>query len=107
MSTFKPVEHVTVDRATRVREPRIHSHVTNRLPDSHPLARLRVSCERCESLVHLANSCMRTWIETGRGNFCLPCFAVVAGGAPRDDRSQLAGLDCLSLSFGIGPRCGS
>jgi hypothetical protein len=94
-------EHVTVERATRVREPRIHSHVTDRLPDSHPLARSRVSCERCETLVHLAsNSCARTWIETGRGNFCLPCFAVAAGATP-DDRSQLAGLDFLSPSFGI------
>jgi hypothetical protein len=103
MITFTPTEHVEVDRATRAREPRIHSHVTGRLPDTHPLARSRVSCERCESLVHLAsNSCVRTWIETGRGNFCLPCFAVVAGGATRDDRSQLAGLDCLPPSFGLG-----
>lgn len=100
MSTFTPAGQAAVERATRVREPRIHSHVTGRLPDSHPLARSRVSCERCESIVHLAgNSCVRTWIETGRGNFCLPCFAVVAGGAPRDDRSQLAGLDRLSPSF--------
>jgi hypothetical protein len=103
MSTCEPAEQVMADRATRVREPRIHSHVTSRLPDSHPLARSRVSCERCESLVHLAsNSCVRTWIETGRGNFCLPCFAVVAGGATPDDRSQLAGLDRLSPSFDLG-----
>jgi hypothetical protein len=105
MSTFRPAELVNADRATRVREPRIHSHVTDRLPESHPLARLRVSCERCESLVHLAsNTCVRTWIETGRGNFCLPCFSVVAGGATRDDRSQLAGLDRLSPSFALGRR---
>jgi hypothetical protein len=105
MSALEPAEHVIADRARRKLEPRIHSHVTDRLPDSHPLARSRVSCERCESIIHLAsNSCVRTWIETARGNFCLPCFAVVAGGAPREDRSQLAGLDRLSPSFELGMR---
>ena len=103
MRTFEPAEPANAGRATRMREPRIHSHVTGRLPDTHPLARSRVSCKRCESIVHLAsNSCMLTWIETGRGNFCLPCFAVIAGGAPPDKRSQLAGLDCLPTTLGLG-----
>jgi hypothetical protein len=89
-------------RATWRREPRIHSHVTDRLPDRHPLARCRVHCDRCESLLHLqSNSCMRTWIETGRGNFCLRCFVHAAGGATPDSRSELAGIDCLTPAFGL------
>jgi hypothetical protein len=91
--------------ATRLSEPRIHSHVTDCLPDSHPLARTRVRCDRCESLLHLHNNtCMRTWVETGRGNFCLRCFALSAGGDVPDDRSKLAGVDCLPPSFGLGRR---
>ena len=89
-------------RRAGFREPRLHSHVTDRLPDRHPLARSRVRCDRCESLLHLpSNSCMRTWVETGVGNFCLRCFALTAGGSTPDSRSQLAGVDCLPPSFGL------
>ena len=90
-------------RFGRAREPRIHSHVTDCLPERHPLARTRVRCDRCDSLVHLqSNSCMRTWVETGRGNFCLRCFVLAAGGTTPEHRSGLAGVDCLTPSFGIG-----
>lgn len=82
-------------------EPRIHSHVTDRLPDDHPLADRRVYCDRCETLLHLqTNSCMRTWIETGCGNYCMRCFVVAAGGlAP--DQTRLGGVDCLPRSFAL------
>ena len=82
-------------------EPRVHSHITDCLPANHPLARQRVYCDRCDTLLHmLTNSCMRTWIESGRGNYCMRCFIVVAGGlAPAETR--LAGVDCLSRSFGF------
>lgn len=83
-------------------EPHIHSHVTDCLPARHPLARTRVRCDRCDALVHLqSNSCMRTWVETGRGNFCLRCFVIVAGGTSPDDPFDLAGVDCLPPAFGI------
>ena len=87
-------------------EPHLHSHVTDRLPAGHPLAGARVHCDRCDTLLHLqTNSCMRTWIETGRGNYCMRCFIVVAGGLARDD-THLAGIDCLSRSFGFeSPSC--
>lgn len=89
------------DSARRA-EPRIHSHVTDRLPDRHPLARTRVRCDRCESLLHLqSNSCVRTWVETGPGNFCIHCFVLAAGGATPDQRAELAGVDCLPRSFGV------
>jgi hypothetical protein len=83
-------------------EPRLHSHVVDRLPDNHPLAHSRVRCDRCESLLHLpSNSCMRTWVETGHGNFCVRCFVVAAGGLVPEDRSHLGGVDCLPPSFGL------
>lgn len=85
-------------------EPRLHTHVTDRLPDEHPLARTRVHCDRCEALLHLqTNSCMRTWVESGRGNHCVRCFLLVAGGlAPND--TGLAGIDCLPRGFGLETR---
>ena len=82
-------------------EPLLHSHVTDGLPADHPLARTRVRCDRCETLLHLqGNSCMRTWLETGRGNFCVRCFLVAAGGLARDD-TRLAGVDCLAPDFAV------
>jgi hypothetical protein len=89
-------------RSAQAREPRIHSHITDRLPERHPFAQTRVRCDRCDSLLHLhSNSCMRTWVETGSGNFCLRCFVLAAGGTTPDHRSELAGVDCLPPAFGI------
>lgn len=84
-------------------EPRLHSHVTDALPADHPLAYTRVYCDRCETLLHIqTNSCMRTWIESGRGNHCVRCFIGVAGGLAPDE-TRLAGVDCLSRSFAVNP----
>jgi hypothetical protein len=82
-------------------EPQVHSQITDRLPPDHHLSNQRVYCDRCDTLLHMqTNSCMRTWIESGRGNHCIRCFIVVAGGlAP--DATRLAGVDCLSRSFGL------
>lgn len=56
-------------------EPLIHSHITDVLPDNHPLANKQVHCERCRALVHAFNNeCMQTWLETGQGNYCILCF---------------------------------
>jgi hypothetical protein len=84
---------------TALAEPRLHSRVIDAPPTDHPLAHARVYCDRCNALVHLqTNSCMRTWIESGRGNHC--CFIVVAGGLARDE-TRLAGVDCLSPDFAL------
>ena len=89
---------------TALREPLLHSHVADGLPEAHPLAQTRVRCARCNDLLHLqSNSCMRTWIESGRGNFCLRCFVLTAGGLSVDE-TRLAGVDCLSRSFGLQER---
>jgi hypothetical protein len=86
-------------------EPRIHSHVTGRLSGGHPLADTRVYCNRCDTLLHMqTNKCMRTWVESGSGNFCMRCFIVAAGGLAPDE-TRLGGVDCLPRSFGI--RCGA
>jgi hypothetical protein len=82
-------------------EPRLHSHVGDGLAADHPLAQMRIYCDRCDSLLHLqTNSCRRTWIESGRGNFCVRCFIVVAGGLAPDD-ARLGGVDRLPTSFGM------
>lgn len=85
-------------------EPRLHSHISDALPPGHALSARRVHCDRCEALLHLSsNSCMRTWVETGRGNFCLRCFIVAAGGLAPDE-TRLAGADCLTAAFALPRR---
>ena len=58
------------------KEPIVHSHVEDLLPEKHPLAFEHVSCDACkEVLLHAANNeCMQTWIETEYGNYCTKCF---------------------------------
>lgn len=58
-------------------EPLIHSHLTDRLPDEHPLANESVDCDRCRALLHACNNeCMQTWFETAAGNFCTECYTL-------------------------------
>lgn len=67
-------------------EPLVHSHVTDVLPDDHPLAAVDVHCDRCSALVHSQiNECMQTWVETGRGNYDVLCFVIAAGGFEAGD----------------------
>jgi hypothetical protein len=56
-------------------EPLIHSHVTDVLPEDHPLAYDQVSCQVCGALVHAGNNeCMQTWIEWDCEIVCMKCF---------------------------------
>jgi hypothetical protein len=72
-----------------MKEPLIHSHILDVLPDSHPLSGSVVVCDRCEASLHMSNNeCMQTWVETGIGNFCLKCFCI-AGGATLEDNLAL------------------
>ena len=67
-------------------EPLVHSHVTDVLPDGHPLAEADVHCDRCGALVHSQiNEYMQTWIETGMGNYDVLCFVIAAGGFEAGD----------------------
>jgi hypothetical protein len=85
----------------RCAEPRLHSQVIDRLPDNHPLAKSRVSCERCEAILHSqSNRCVRTWIESGSGNFCLYCF-VVAVGEIAPNATRRARADSLPSRFAL------
>lgn len=75
-------------------EPRIHSHITDELPDDHPLAFVAVECKRCNVLVHIGNECMQTWVETGQGAYCLTCFAVLCDNGVTGEEYGLAeGVD--------------
>lgn len=57
------------------KEPIIHSHIEDLLPDNHPLAFEHLHCDKCGELVHSSNNeCMQTWIETEFGNYCSLCF---------------------------------
>lgn len=59
-----------------MRDPVLWSHASDCLPDDHPLAWRGASCTGCGCLVHAANNeCMQTWVETGKGAYCLACFA--------------------------------
>lgn len=67
-------------------EPLIHSHIMDSLLDEHYLAYTHVLCHGCGGLLHAGNNeCMQTWVETGKGNFCLPCFARLQDASALDD----------------------
>ena len=58
-----------------MKEPLMHSHIEDGLPDNHPLDNEEVFCKDCNEMLHAANDeCMRTWVETGFGNYCIKCF---------------------------------
>lgn len=59
-----------------MREPIFHSGITDELPEDHPLAWQSVYCVVCRAMLHgLPNENMDAWMETGRGAYCLNCFA--------------------------------
>ena len=61
-------------------DPILHSHISDMLPELHPLAYEHLNCKHCGELVHAANNeCMQTWIESGEGNYCLSCFSRIGG----------------------------
>ena len=57
------------------REPLFHSEITDDLDDNHPLVHEQVEYLNCKKLVHAFNNeNMDSWMETGLGALCLPCF---------------------------------
>lgn len=61
-----------------IKEPIIHSHITDGLEENHPLAYDSVYCDKCkkEMLHCFNNECMQTWFETDKGNFCTKCYKI-------------------------------
>lgn len=58
-----------------MKEPSIHSHITDGLEEDHPLAYTCVYCDACHEMVHCANNeCMQTWVEYRDQAWCLECF---------------------------------
>ena len=58
-----------------LREPQIHG-VLDCVADDHPLAWVSTYCVLCGVMVHgLPNEVMTEWVETGKGAWCLQCFA--------------------------------
>jgi len=65
-----------------MKDPILHSHIEDALPDDHPLAFKSVYCDGtdCSRMLHAFNNeCMQTWVETGQGNYCLGCFMKLGG----------------------------
>lgn len=57
---------------TSFRDPILHTGATDKLPDDHPRAWDRITCDSCgEDLHAFNNECMQIWVETAKGNFCL------------------------------------
>lgn len=57
------------------REPVIWSHITDGLPEDHPLAYETLYCVTCREMLHAGNNeCMQTWVETGKGPYCIEDF---------------------------------
>jgi hypothetical protein len=71
-------------------DPRLHSHVEDALPENHPSATTTVYCRGCGVMLHASNNeCMQTWIESGKGNFCIKCFAALDDVEGLDDEYGL------------------
>lgn len=103
------------DETQAVWEPVIHSHITDGLPPGHRLAYEYSAhyCTRCETMLHSEppNECMQTWVETGKGSYCLPCFVIAAGrvlesdwGIPNDKEGTTTPQPCSCK--GGGHSCG-
>ena len=85
-------------------DPKLHSHIEDGLPNEHPLTFKSVYCPICGEMLHAGNNeCMQTWVETGRGNFCIPCFAQIPDVSALDDEYGLAdGSSASAASPNIG-----
>jgi hypothetical protein len=66
---------------SQLREPLLHTGITDALPDDHPLAWTTVYCDwpRCGAMLHAVNNeNMQPWIEAGNGSYCVHCFGTMA-----------------------------
>ena len=63
-----------------MREPQIHSHITDALFNNYTLAWKVVICDNSRGTpLHSTNECITTWVEAGQGNYCFPCFVELRG----------------------------
>lgn len=73
---------------SRAVEPKLHSGITDTLPNNHKLVHKSICCDftDCKTMLHASNNeNMVSWIETGKGNFCWPHFLEQAqDGIPED-----------------------
>ena len=62
------------------KEPVVWSHITDTLPEDHPLAHEAVYCNKCppgKTMVHSDNECMQTWVEFNGEAWCGVCFGAL------------------------------
>lgn len=73
-----------------MQEPRLHTALTDVIPDDHPWAWKSVFCVWCGQMVHgIPNECMDNWAETGLGPLCLSCLVESLNSYDDDDRLLL------------------
>lgn len=80
-----------------LREPELHTNITDELPEDHPQAYENIYCTSCSTLVHAGNNeNMDSWLETNSGAYCIPCWLA----AYDDDVNyQLLGLYDLEFEY--------
>lgn len=58
-----------------LKEPQIHSGIEDGLKEDHIKANESLYCEKCDAMIHAFNNeCMTTWVESGKGSYCISCF---------------------------------
>ena len=56
-------------------EPIYHSHISDELPEGHPMALASQYCKECKGMVHAFNNeCMSPWFEWEDSAICFDCF---------------------------------
>lgn len=92
-------------------DPVLHSHVSDVLPDGHKYSHKAIGCARCEVPLHASNNeCMVTWVETGKGAFCIKCFAALSDANSLDEEYGLeegsTNFDPIKFDHGfLDPSC--
>ena len=63
------------DKSELFKEPKIHSYLTEKLPEDHKWAYEALNCPKCNGYVHISyNDCVMSWVEIGDRWICLRCF---------------------------------
>lgn len=65
----------TIKDERLIHEPIIH-WIDDKLKNGHPMSYQSVYCNKCNEMLHAANNeFMKPWVESGNGNYCMPCFS--------------------------------
>lgn len=58
-------------------EPKLHTGITDVLPESDPRAYDSLHCAKCNAMIHAFNNeNMRAWVEFSNVNVCFECLGI-------------------------------